>query len=316
MAHHTPVLLSESLHWLAPAPGGRYLDGTLGLGGHPRAILEAAPQVQVLCIDRDQEALEEARTRLENFGESAHFARTSYSTFPDVLAEVGWERVDGALLDLGVSSLHLDDPARGFSFLTDGPLDMRMDSGQGTPPARQIVNQASVEVLKRIIRDYGEEPMAGRIARKIVTTRENRPITTTLELAGIVESAYPPKRRATSRTHPATKTFQALRIAVNQELDELKSFLATIPDFLSPGGRVVVISFHSLEDRLVKHSFRNEARGCQCPPRMPVCTCGLKPRLRVLTKKPVLPTREEIESNPRSRSAKLRAAERLQEAGS
>lgn len=312
MPEHITVLQEETVHWLSPHPSGRYLDGTLGLGGHTLALLKATGGgAEVLGIDRDAQALEEARKRLANEPGTVHFAHTTYSSFPDVLQELGWESVDGAVLDLGVSSLHLDDPERGFSFMNDGPLDMRMGAAEGREPARNLVNRASYDRLKQIIRNYGEEPMAGRIASRIVKAREKKAITTTLELAGIVEAAYPPKRRATAKNHPATKTFQALRIAVNGELEELGMFLDVIPNHLAAGARVAVISFHSLEDRMVKRSFKRDAKGCICPPTIPLCTCDRSPTLRILTKKPVTPTQEEMDANPRSRSAKLRVAERL-----
>ena len=309
---HQSVLLAEVLQALKPRPGGRYLDGTLGLGGHAEAILEHAPDSEVLGLDRDGAALDAAEARLDRFGDRVHMAQISFSRFVSALDQLGWETVDGALIDLGVSSLQLDSPERGFSFLHDGPLDMRMDSGMGVPPAKSLLNKASQETLRRIIRDYGEEPMAGRIAKRIVMTREKNPLETTLQLAHVVEQAYPAKRRAQSRNHPATKTFQALRIAVNKELEELEAFLEAIPDRLSIGGRLAVISFHSLEDRIVKHRLRREARGCRCPKEQPICVCGYRPRLQVLTKKPLLPSAEEMEANSRSRSAKLRVAERIE----
>jgi len=224
--------------------------------------------------------------------------------------------VDAALADLGVSSPQLDEAPRGFSFLADGPLDMRMGQADGGEPAANLVNNWGFERLRDLIRELGEEPQAGRIARAIVNEREKKPFESTVELARIVERAYPPKWRATARNHPATRTFQALRMAVNQELEELKDFLDRIVDHLNPGGRVAVISFHSLEDRLVKTAFRREASGCLCPPRQPYCTCGHVPRVRILTKKPLGPSEAEAAANPRARSAKLRAVERLSGAAS
>jgi 16S rRNA (cytosine1402-N4)-methyltransferase len=311
---HVPVLLREVLDLLAPRPGGRYLDGTLGLGGHARAVLDkAGGGAELVGLDRDERALALARERLAPFGAGAQLFLGRYSTFPEVLDELGWSGLDGALVDLGVSSLQLDSPERGFSFLADGPLDMRMGQADGTDPAASLVNRASVERLREIIGELGEEPMAGRIARAIDNARLSRPIETTRELAAIVERAYPAKWRRTARNHPATRTFQALRMAVNDELGELESFLRDVTGRLNPGGRVVVISFHSLEDRLVKYAFRREAKGCVCPPAQPVCICGGVPRLRILTKKPVTAGEDELRDNPRSRSAKLRAAERLEE---
>ncbi|MBI9109738.1 16S rRNA (cytosine(1402)-N(4))-methyltransferase RsmH [Maridesulfovibrio ferrireducens] len=311
---HTSVLLKEVIDWIAPKPGGLYLDGTLGMGGHSSAILEAAGEgAQLIGLDRDEQALDLAEVRLAPFGDRAHRFHLAFSKFEEALNEMGWEKIDGVILDLGVSSLHLDRAERGFSFAKDGPLDMRMDPSGGMPPASSIVNKASYSDLVRIIKMYGEEPLGSKIASSIIKAREEKKITTTLELAAIVSKTYPAKRRALSRTHPATRTFQGLRIAVNSELEELKNFLHRIPERLNPGARVAVISFHSLEDRIVKRSFRDESKECDCLPMQPVCTCGNKQRMNVLTKKPILPTEEEMEVNPRSRSAKLRVAERSQE---
>ncbi len=311
---HTSVLLNEVIEWLAPKPGGLYLDGTLGMAGHSSAILEAAGEgAQLAGLDRDEQALELAGVRLEPFGDRAHRFHLAFSKFEVALDELGWDGVDGVVLDLGVSSLHLDRAERGFSFIKDGPLDMRMDPAGGMPPASSIVNKGSYSDLNRILKLYGEEPMASRITKAIIAAREEKKITTTLELASIVEKAYPAKRRAMSRTHPATKTFQGLRIAVNSELEELQKFLQRIPERLNPGARVAIISFHSLEDRIVKKAFKAESQSCDCPPMQPICTCGKVKRLTVLTKKPILPTEEEMEVNKRSRSAKLRVAQRAAE---
>lgn len=313
---HTSVLLNEVIEWLAPKPGGRYLDGTLGMAGHSSAILEAAGEnAELAGLDRDEQALELAGTRLEPFEDRAHRFHLAFSRFEAALDELGWDTVDGVVLDLGVSSLHLDRAERGFSFIKDGPLDMRMDPAGGMPPASSIVNKGSYSDLNRILKLYGEEPLASRITKAIIAAREQDKITTTLQLAAIVEKAYPAKRKALSRTHPATKTFQGLRIAVNSELEELQNFLRQIPKRLSPGGRVAIISFHSLEDRIVKKAFKAESQQCDCPPMQPVCTCGKVKRLNVLTRKPILPTEEEMKLNPRSRSAKLRVAEKVPENG-
>lgn len=313
---HTSVLLEEVIEWLSPKAGGRYLDGTLGMAGHSSAILETAGQdAELAGLDRDEQALELAGIRLAQFGDRAHRFHLAFSKFEAALDELGWDTVDGVVLDLGVSSLHLDHAERGFSFIKDGPLDMRMDPAGGMPPASSIVNKASYSDLNRILRMYGEEPLASKITKAIIAAREQERITTTLQLAGIVEKAYPAKRKALSRTHPATKTFQGLRIAVNSELEELQTFLQRIPDRLSPGGRVAIISFHSLEDRIVKKTFKAQSQECDCPPMQPVCTCGKRKRMHVLTKKPVLPSEEEMKINPRSRSAKLRVAEKVTENG-
>ncbi|WP_027723202.1 16S rRNA (cytosine(1402)-N(4))-methyltransferase RsmH [Maridesulfovibrio zosterae] len=311
---HTSVLLNEVIEWLAPKPGGRYLDGTLGMAGHSSAILKAAGEgAQLVGLDRDEQALKLAGVRLEPFGERANRFHLAFSKFETALNELGWDTLDGVVLDLGVSSLHLDRAERGFSFIKEGPLDMRMDPAGGMPPASSIVNKGSYSDINRILKLYGEEPMASKITKAIITAREEKKITTTLELASIVEKAYPAKRRALSRTHPATKTFQGLRIAVNSELEELQKFLQRIPDYLSPGARIAIISFHSLEDRIVKRAFKAGSLSCDCPPMQPVCTCGKIKKLNILTKKPILPTEEEMGVNSRSRSAKLRVAERVTE---
>ena len=313
---HKPVLLREVVELLGIRPGMKILDATVGLGGHSRGMLEAAGgEGQVLGLDRDREALSEAGRRLAPYGDRVRLVRTRSSRFPAVLAEAGWEKVDAALLDAGMSSLQLDDPERGFGFLHDGPLDMRMGAEDGGETAEGLVNLASYARLCEIIREYGEDPQAGRIARAIVSAREKEAITTTARLAEVVWQAYPAKWRATARQHPATRTFQALRMAVNEELAELEAFLKAIPDHLAPGGRVAVISFHSLEDRLVKRAFRAEATDCICPREQVVCVCGHRARLRILTKKPVMAGEEEVRDNSRARSAKLRVAERLPDAG-
>ncbi|MDL2209217.1 16S rRNA (cytosine(1402)-N(4))-methyltransferase RsmH [Desulfovibrio sp. OttesenSCG-928-O18] len=316
---HIPVLPEEVIHYLAPKRGGRYLDGTVGLGGHTGRILDTA-ECSVLGLDRDENALALAAKRLERFGDRIILRHSKFSDFAEQLDALGWETIDGALVDIGVSSLQIDTPERGFSFLHDGPLDMRMDltggdTGNVVPPAAKLVNTAPFDVLKDIIGTAGEEPQAGRIARAIIDARAKKEITTTLELAAIVEAAYPAKWRATARNHPATRTFQALRIAVNNEFGELQAFLQGMLPRLAPGGRLVVISFHSLEDRIVKHFFRDEATGCRCPRHVPVCVCNHKPALEILTRKPVMASEEELQQNVRASSAKLRAAERLGENG-
>jgi len=309
---HLPVMLSEVCDLLAVRPGMRVLDATLGLGGHSLGMLDrAGGDLQILGLDRDETAIARASENLSGYPGRLQARRMRFSCFPEALAEVGWDGVDAALADVGVSSPQLDEAERGFSFVADGPLDMRMSPADGGEPAANIVNQWSFERLRDLIRECGEEPQAGRIARAILAAREVKPIAGTLELAHLVEMAYPPKWRATARNHPATRTFQALRMAVNHELEELQEFLDRIVDHLNPGGRVAVISFHSLEDRLVKRAFRRDASDCLCPPRQPLCTCGHKPRIRILTKKPLTPSKQECDANPRARSAKLRAAERL-----
>lgn len=309
---HIPVMLEEVMRWIAPKPGGLYLDATLGLGGHAERLMDmTGGQARLLGLDRDGHALTKAGARLDRFGEHVQLAHTSFQYFSRVLREVGWDLLDGVVADLGVSSLQLDNPDRGFSFLHDGPLDMRMDPASGGEPAANIVNGASYERLRQLLWEYGEEPMAGRIARAIIKARESARIESTLELARIVAGAYPAKRRALSRNHPATKTFQALRLEVNQELREIEFFLDRIVDFLRPGARIAVISFHSLEDRIVKRAFRKESSGCLCPREYPVCQCGHEKRVRLPFRKPLVPCEEEMRANSRSRSAKLRVAERL-----
>ncbi|EPR44456.1 Ribosomal RNA small subunit methyltransferase H [Desulfovibrio sp. X2] len=312
---HLPVMPSQVVELLRPRNGGRYLDGTLGMGGHTEQILKASGgEAEVLGLDRDEAALATAERRLGGYKGKVHLWHGPFSRFEDAMRQVGWNSLDGALVDLGVSSLQLDTAERGFSFLRDGPLDMRMDPSAGAVPASALVNKASFQRLAEIIGDLGEDPLAGRIARAIVAAREEAPIETTARLAAIVEQAYPAKWRRTARNHPATRTFQGLRMAVNDELGELDAFLSSVIDYLAPGGRLAVISFHSLEDRMVKRAFKREAQGCICPPRQPMCTCDHKARVKILTKKPLTASDEEQAANPRSRSAKLRGAERLADA--
>lgn len=311
---HVPVLLEETLAALAPVADGRYLDGTVGLGGHAQAILEAAPQSRLCGLDRDTEALALARERLSPFGDRVSLFHRRYSEFAGALEELGWDFVNGALIDIGVSSLQLDEAERGFSFLGDGPLDMRMDAASGERSAWHWVNRESFARLKECFSTLGEEPQAGRIARAIVDARQKAPIDTTAQLAALVEQAYPPAWRAKARRHPATRTFQALRMAVNDELGELERFLDCILAWLPLGGRLVVITFHSLEDRMVKHAMRHWAEGCRCPRHVPVCRCGHVPEVRLLAKKPLMAQAAEVAANPRASSAKLRAVEKIAEA--
>ncbi|MFW6005208.1 MAG: 16S rRNA (cytosine(1402)-N(4))-methyltransferase RsmH [Desulfonatronovibrionaceae bacterium] len=312
MPLHLPVMPDETVKYLRPEAGGRFLDGTLGAGGHSLRILKSCgAKCSVLGIDLDQEALDAAQDNLSRFKEQVHLFQDSYANFDQCMLKMGWDLLDGALLDLGLSSLQLDMPEKGFSFLRDGPLDMRMGMAAGLEPASKLVERASFARLKKIIQEYGQEPLAGRVARAIIQERAKSRISTTLHLAEIVERAYPARRRAMARNHPATRTFQALRMAVNHEPENLEQFLNKIPDYLRPGARLVIISFHSLEDRKVKHFFRQEAKGCICPPQYPVCQCAHQQKFRILTKKPLVPSEDEIADNPRSRSAKLRAAERI-----
>ena len=314
---HIPVLKEEVLACFAPLedlqPGRplRFLDGTLGLGGHSEAILTAHPGCRLLGLDRDTEALSLACARLAPFGERFHSAHCTFSSLISALDAAGWDRVDGALIDIGVSSMQLDEGERGFSVHSDGPLDMRMDPQSSSPSARDLVNTWDQKKLRDAIASLGEDPLADRIARAICQARERAPITTTGALAAIVEGAYPPAWRAKARHHPATRTFQALRMTVNDELGELSRFLDDILPRLSVGGRLCVITFHSLEDRMVKQRMRSWSQGCQCPPHVTVCRCHHVPEVRLLSKKPLTANDAELAANPRASSAKLRACEKL-----
>ena len=307
---HLSVLPDEVIQYLNPRPGGIYLDGTLGGGGHAGQILvRCTPGGMLIGIDQDQEALQAAGRRLAEFGTSARLVHGNFGELGQHLDGFGIEALDGFILDLGVSSHQLDSAGRGFSFQQDAPLDMRMDTSRGETAA-DLLNDLPEPELERIIRDYGEERWAKRIAAFIARARQETPFVTTLQLVDIVKGAVP-KAKWEDRIHPATRTFQAVRIAVNRELESLEKGLRAALDRLKPDGRGVVISFHSLEDRIVKHIFREYATGCTCPRNFPVCACNNKPRVRVLTGRPVTATRQEIEVNPRSRSAKLRAVEKL-----
>lgn len=296
------------MQFLNPGPGKRYLDGTLGGGGHSEEVLKASsPDGLVVGLDRDGEAVVSARERLLVFGDRLIAQQGSFAQAKEVLADIGWSEVDGVILDLGISSHQLESKERGFSFRLDSRLDMRMDRRQ-TLDAYRIVNTAPVDELTRIFRIYGEEPQARLIAEKIVWERKLRSLETTDELARLVENVKGHRRRD---HHPATQVFQALRIAVNQELQHLEQFLANGYELLRSSGRMVIISFHSLEDRLVKTAFRNWSRDCLCPPRVLRCQCGWSQKVKLMTKKPIVPMETEIEGNPRARSAKLRAVERI-----
>ena len=302
---HTSVLLDEAIENLAVQPGGRYIDGTVGAGGHSLAILrESEPGGLLLALDADPHAIEFARGSLSDYTDSVQFANTNFRELKRAANKYNFVPVHGVLLDLGLSSMQLAASGRGFSFQTEAPLDMRFSEKQ-TLTASDIVNTYAEADLANVIWELGEERLSRRIAKSIVRAR---PIRTTTELANVVAHAAPPGR---SRIHPATKTFQALRIAVNDELAALTTALEQARDVLGVGGRLVVISFHSLEDRIVKQFFQRESKDCICPPEQPACNCGHKATLRILTKRPVTPSTAEIERNPRSRSAKLRAAERL-----
>lgn len=303
-------MAGEVLQFLDPQSGGIYLDGTLGGAGHARLILEAtSPDGILVGMDHDAAALAAAQVNLAVFGDRAILRQGNFSDMDAHLDDLGIELLDGILLDLGVSSHQLDSPQRGFSFREDGPLDMRMNPSRGVSAA-VVIAEAEADELKRIFREYGEERWAGKIARAIVTDRDRTPFVTTLQLADLI-SRVVPAGKGPQRIHPATRVFQSLRIHVNGELDSLRAGLDAAWKRLKAGGRLVVISFHSLEDRIVKQAFRALASGCVCPPRLAVCACGHAPAVRVLTRKAVRATEAEININPRSRSAVLRAMEKL-----
>lgn len=303
---HVPVLLQECIEGLAIDPEGIYLDGTAGGAGHSREIAKRLTTGRLISLDQDPDAVQTATERLK--GLPAQVVQVNFRQARQALAQLGIEQVNGALLDLGVSSHQLDDGDRGFSYHMDAPLDMRMSrSGQ---TAADLVAVLSREELTRILRDYGEEPYAWQIAGRIVKEREQKPILTTLQLADLVATAVPPAERRKSK-NPARRTFQALRIAVNSELDALNEGMEGIFDCLAPGGRFCIITFHSLEDRLVKNKFRRWATACTCPPEYPVCVCGGKPKAKLITRKPIEADGAELQQNRRSRSAKLRVLEKL-----
>jgi len=305
---HVSVMAREVMDLLRPEARKRYLDGTLGGGGHAEEILiHSSPDGQVLGFDLDDEALDAARQRLSRFGDRLVLRQANFAAAGAILNEIGWLGVDGIILDLGVSSHQFESPERGFSFRGKARLDMRMDRRQSLD-AYQIVNTFSAPELERILRQYGEEPQGRRIALRIAAERKMKTIDTTEELADIVARIKGKRERG---HHPATQTFQALRIAVNQELRNLERFLESGYELLEPKGRMVIISFHSLEDRLVKRAFRKWSRNCLCPPRTPTCQCGWSQKVKLLMTRPLSPSPSELDANPRARSAKLRAVERI-----
>lgn len=308
---HTPVLLRESIEALNIRPGGIYVDGTLGRAGHSKEIAQRLTTGRLICIDRDGAAIEAAQERLAPWLDRVTLVRGNFSELVDILQDCGVPAADGLLFDLGVSSPQLDDAARGFSYMHDAPLDMRMDTSAPLS-AREIVNGWDEGRLRRILYDYGEERYAPAIARNILRVRAERPIETTLELVEIIRSAMPAKALR-EKQHPAKRSFQAIRIAVNGELDALPPMVEAATQTLRPGGRLAVITFHSLEDRIIKRAMLEQAKGCTCPPNFPVCVCGNRPKLSILTRKPIVSGEAELADNPRARSAKLRVAERCGE---
>jgi 16S rRNA (cytosine1402-N4)-methyltransferase len=309
-APHRPVLPAETKRFLAPERGGLFVDCTVGPGGHSEGILESSSQTRVIGIDLDEEALAVSRERLARFGSRFVVVHANFRELAQVLKELDESVPAGILADLGVSSLQFDTPERGFSFRFDAPLDMRMDRRSGVETAADLLARLSEEEIARIIFEYGEERHSRRIARRIVESREQgKPIETTKELTELVERSA--RTRKKGQIHPATRTFQALRIAVNNELSGLAQFLETAVDLLQAEGRLVVISFHSLEDRIVKRELRRLSGHCQCPLRVPVCSCGARQAVEILTRRPIVPSAIEIEENPRARSARLRACRKL-----
>jgi 16S rRNA (cytosine1402-N4)-methyltransferase len=306
---HIPVLLNECIEGLNIKPDGVYVDGTLGRAGHAREIVRRLDKGRLIGIDRDADAIAKAGEILKEYADRTTLVQGNFKDVGEILDELGIEKADGMLFDLGVSSPQLDEAERGFSYMTDAPLDMRMDR-QAALSASDIVNGWPEADIRRILWEYGEERYAGQIASKLVKRRADRIIETTLELTGIIREAMPAKALR-EKQHPAKRTFQAIRIAVNDELGAIREMLDTVPDRLTCGGRLCVISFHSLEDRLVKNAITKRENGCTCPKDFPVCVCGFKPTMKAITKKPVTPGEGESGTNPRARSAKLRVAERL-----
>ena len=306
---HVPVLLKECLDALAIKPDGVYVDGTLGRAGHSLEIVKRLTTGRLIGIDRDETAIAAAQERLADYMDRVTLVHSNFDRIGDILAELHIDGADGMLFDLGVSSPQLDDAERGFSYMHDAPLDMRMDR-TAYLTAREVVNGWSYEELRRILFEYGEERYAPAIARRIVQQREQKPIETTLELVDVIKSAMPPQALR-EKQHPTKRSFQAIRIAVNGELDALPPMLEAATAHLNRGGRLAVISFHSLEDRIIKKTLQELATGCTCPPEFPVCVCGKKPKLKLVSRKPIVADEAELERNPRARSAKLRVAEKV-----
>jgi 16S rRNA (cytosine1402-N4)-methyltransferase len=307
---HVPVLPSETLELLNARNGGTFVDATLGLGGHTGLILTASDANKVIALDQDTAAIELAKERLKGFGERLSIAHSNFSEIKSVLAQLGVSEVDGITADLGVSSLQLDSESRGFSFRFDAPLDMRMDASSNFPTAADLLATLDEKEIADIIYQFGEERFSRRIARRIVERREaGEPVESTRQLAELVERSV--RRSPKDKIHPATRTFQALRIAVNKETEILEKFVTDSIDLLKTDGRLAIITFHSLEDRIIKQTFQRLSGKCFCPPRIPQCVCGATTKVEILTRKPITPGPEEIDANPRSRSAKLRAVRKL-----
>ena len=307
--HHVSVLLDECIEGLNIRPDGIYVDGTLGGAGHSAQIAARLTTGRLIGIDRDPIALRAAGERLAPFGERVTLVHSNFCEIANVLDELGIDGVDGTLLDLGVSSPQLDDGSRGFSYMVDAPLDMRMNNGDALT-AEEVVNTWSYEELRRILFDYGEERYAPQIAANICRTRETKPIKTTLELVDVIRGAMPASALR-EKQHPAKRSFQAIRIAVNDELGAVRQVMEAAIPKLNPGGRLAIITFHSLEDRIVKNGMADAAKGCICPPNFPVCVCGKKPLVKLVNRKPIVSGEEELERNPRARSAKLRICEKI-----
>jgi len=306
---HYSVLLSECIEALNIKPDGIYVDGTLGMGGHSGEIAKRLTTGRLISIDRDERAIARAGERLKEYSDRITLVHGNFRDLHNILSELGIEKVDGMLFDLGVSSPQLDETERGFSYMSDAPLDMRMDESESLS-AWFVVNKWPEEKLRRILYDFGEERYAPRIASAIVEKRSHKSIDTTLELVDIIKGAMP-AAALREKQHPAKRSFQAIRIAVNDELEAISELMACAADHLASGGRLAVISFHSLEDRIIKNSIQSRERGCTCPREFPVCTCGFVQTLKSITRKPILPSSKELDENPRSRSAKLRVAERV-----
>jgi len=308
---HKSVLLHETIEMLNPRNGEIFVDCTLGLGGHTETILQTAENIQVIGIDQDLEAIRLAKQRLKDFGERIKIFHANFAEITEVLERAGVQKVNGVLADLGVSSLQFDDGKRGFSFRFDAPLDMRMDTDSGYETAAELLERLSEEEIADLIYKYGEERMSRRIARRIVWKREiGEAVKTTKELAETVEKAIG-RGKSKDKIHPATRTFQALRIAVNREIEILEEFISDAVDVLESEGRLAIITFHSLEDRIVKQTFQKLAGKCSCPPRLPQCVCGAEKKIEILTRKPIVPDEPEIAENPRARSAKLRICQKI-----